>query len=146
MADLYSTTVGSTTFGSNALKLDLDKGQTFSATNPLTDVGTPQLQIIKFSVADANISTTPTISNSLLSQLIRVVQPFGEIYSVGAFTNANPSVGIMIFKKDTLNGAEANSNVQAATFGAMEAAVVAGVTGATAATIAEASLTGLAIS
>jgi hypothetical protein len=146
MADLYSTTVGSTTFGSNALKLDLDKGQTFSATNPLTDVGTPQLQIIKFSVADANISTTPTISNSLLSQLIRVVQPFGEIYSVGAFTNANPSVGIMIFKKDTLNGAEANSNVQAATFGAMEAAVVAGVTGASAATIAEASLTGLTIS
>jgi hypothetical protein len=146
MADLYSTTVGSTTFGANALKLDLDKGQTFSATNPLTDVGTPQLQIVKFSVADANISTTPTISNSLLSQLIRVVQPFGEIYSVGAFTNANPSVGIVIFKKDTLNGAEASSNVQAATFGAMEAAVVAGVTGATAATIAEGSLTGLTVS
>jgi hypothetical protein len=146
MANLYSTTVASTTFGANALKIDLDKGQTFSATNPLTDLGTPQLQIVTFSVADANISTTPTIANSLLSQLIRAVQPFGEVYSVGAFTNANPSVGMMIFKKDTLNGAEANSNVQAATYGAMEAAVVAGVTGATAATIAEGSLTGLTIS
>ena len=145
MADLYSTTVGSTTFGANALKLDLDKGQTFSATNPLTDVGTPQLQIVKFSVADANISTTPTIANSLLSQLIRAVQPFGEIYSVGAFTNANPSVGIMLFKKDTLNGAD-SGNTQGTGFGLMEAAVVAGVTGATAATIAEGSLTGLTVS
>jgi len=146
MANLFATTVGSTTFGANALKIDLDKGQTFGAANPLTDLGTPQLQLVKFSVADANISTTPTISDSLLSQLIRAVQPFGEIYAVGAFTNANPSVGLMVFKKDTLNGAEANSNVQAATFGAMEAAVVAGVTGATAATIAEGSLTGLTVS
>jgi hypothetical protein len=145
MADLYSTTAGSTTVGANALKLDLDKSQTFSVTNPLTDLGTPQLQIIKFSVADANISTTPTIANSLLSQLIRVVQPFGELYTVGAFTNANPSVGIMLFKKDTLNGAD-SGNTQGTGFGLMEAAVVAGVTGATAATIAEGSLTGLTVS
>jgi hypothetical protein len=145
MANLYSTTVASTTFGANALKIDLDKGQTFSATNPLTDLGTPQLQIVKFSVADADISTTPTIANSLLSQLIRAVQPFGEIYSVGAFTNANPSVGIMLFKKDTLNGAD-SGNTQGTGFGLMEAAVVAGVTGATAATIAEGSLTGLTVS
>jgi hypothetical protein len=152
MADLYTTAqaygndgnpIAASYLGANGRQLNLDKGQTFSATNPLTDLGTPQLQIVKFSIADVNMSTTPTIANSNLSQLIRVVQTVGEVYSVGAFTNANPSVGVMLVKKDTMNDFDSDNTTQG--YGKLETAINNAVSGATA-TVTAGSLTGVTIS
>jgi hypothetical protein len=144
MANLYATSVGSTTFGANARQLNLDKGQTFSATNPITDLGTPQLQAINFSIAGVNMSTTPTIAGSNLQQLVSVVQATGgEIYFVGAFTNANPSVGVMLVKKDTLNDFDTDNVTEG--YGKLETAINNAISGATA-TLADAQITGLSFS
>lgn len=145
MANLYSTTVGATTFGANAkrLRLSSDKG-TFAAAVPLTDLGTPQLQPVQFSIVGVNMSTSPTNADSNLAKLISVVQATGgEIYYVGAFTNADPSVGVMLMTSHSLN--RFNSDNETAGFGKLETAVDAAISGATA-TIAVASHTGLSFS
>ena len=138
MPSIYTSTVGSTTLGANTRKVPA---------TPISNFGTPVLKAISVSVADANLSTTPPISNSLLSQAIRALQGQFEIYYVGGFTNANPSVGLVMVHDNTGNdGSAANPAVADASYGAAEAAIVATVTGATACTMATVTPTGLTFS
>lgn len=138
MPSVYGTTVGGTTVGANTRKLPA---------TPISNFGTPVLKAISVSVANANLSTTPTISNSLLSQAVSSLQGQFEIYYVGAFTNANPSVGLVMIHDNTGNdGSSASPAVADGSYGAAEAAVVATVTGATACTIATVTPTGLLFS
>jgi hypothetical protein len=138
MPSIYTSTVGSTTVGANTRKLPA---------TPISNFGTPVLRAISVSVADANLSTTPTISNSLLSQAVRSLQQQMEIYYVGAFTNANPSVGLVLVHDNTENdGSAATPSLADGSFGAAEASIVATVTGATACTITGVTPTGLTFS
>jgi len=138
MPSVYSTTVGSTTVGANSRKLPA---------TPISNFGTPVLKAISVSVADANLSTTPTVTNSLLSQAVRSLQQQFEIYYVGAFTNANPSIGLVMVHDNTGNdGSSADPSISDGSYGAAEAAVVATVTGATACTIATVTPSGLTFS
>lgn len=138
MPSIYGTTVGSSTVGANTRKLPA---------TPISNFGTPVLKAISVSVADANLSTTPTISNSLLHQAISSLQQQFEIYYVGAFTNANPSVGLVMIHDNTGNsGSSANPSVSDGSYGAAEASIVATVTGASACTIATVTPTGLTFS
>lgn len=145
MANLYATTVGATTLGANAKRLRKSSDKSaFAAASPLTDLGTPVLQPVQFSIAGVNMSTTPTNADSNLAQLISVVQATGgEIYYVGAFTNADPSVGVMLMTDHSLN--RFNSDNSTAGFGKLESAIDAAISGATA-TVAVASHTGLSFS
>ena len=148
MANLYSTTVGSTTFGANAKKLRVSSDKAaFAAAAPLVDLGTPVLQPVKFSIAGVNMSTTPTNADSNLSKLISVVQATGgEIFYVGAFTNADPSVGVMLMTNHSLNKFTKSGNGQgdsgSENYGSLEAAIDAGISGATS-TVTSATHTGL---
>lgn len=141
MANLYSTTVGATTFGANALTLNANNGGDLVNAQPLTDLGTPQLRPVKFSIAGVDMSTTPLASGSNLQKLISVVQATGgEIYYVGAFTNANPSVGVMLMTNHSLNSFNTDNTTEG--FGKLETAVDNAISGATA-TITTATHTGL---
>ena len=75
-------------------------------------------------------NTTYVNNNSLFSQIIRTVQQFGEIYYVGIPT---ATAVTLLVSGDTLNGAEASSNVQAKTYGALEASIKAFIDNRTAA-------------
>jgi len=145
MANLYATSVGSTTLGANARKLQVSSDKSaFAAAAPLTDLGTPVLQPVQFSIAGVNMSTTPTAAGSNLQQLISVVQATGgEIFYVGAFTNANPSVGVMLMTGHSLNRYNSDNTTEG--FGKLETAIDAAISGATA-TVATASHTGLSFS
>ena len=70
--------------------------------------------------------------NSLFARAILALQQFGEVFYVGT-----PGTGgfIVALADDTASGAEPNSNDQADTFGAMEAAIKAAVGADTSATV-----------
>ena len=65
-------------------------------------------------------NTTYVNNNSVFSQIIRTTQQFAEIYYVGIPT---ATAVTLLVSGDTINGAEASSNVQAKTYGALEAAI-----------------------
>jgi hypothetical protein len=65
-------------------------------------------------------SLSYTLNNSIFSQIVRTVQGFAEVYYVGIPT---ATAVTLLVSGDTINGAEASSNVQAKTYGALEAAI-----------------------
>jgi hypothetical protein len=65
----------------------------------------------------------------------RGVQIHAEMFGMGVTDPSSPYDLVVIVKDSTANGAETSSNVQATTFGAMEAAILAQVNGVTAATL-----------
>jgi len=114
---------------------------------PSTQFGTRQLTFLKVtavhSAAAVDFSATYTASNSTFSKAVRAIQNFAELYAVGT---PDATGFIVIIADDTKNGAEANSNVQATTYGAMEAAIKAAIEADTSATVAELTFDGVAIS
>ena len=80
MADLYSTTVGSTTVGANSRKL---LGDGASGVGPYTRFGTPQLTALKIVSTAVDETTTPAAANSNLQKIINAVQGFAEVYYIG---------------------------------------------------------------
>ena len=103
-------------------------------TAPTTQFGTRELTIAKVTIGgtavDMTLSDGTTAgatgylsSNSIYSAAVRALQGFAEVYAV----YAPVATGfVVIFAADTANGAE-SGNTQAATFGLMEAAIVAAV-------------------
>ena len=98
-------------------------------TGPYTQFGTRQLVFLKVAVSGGTNNLTKgsdgatgayTDSNSVFSRAIRALQGFGEVFFVGTPASGSFAVAVAY---DTQNGAEANSNVQADTYGAMEAAI-----------------------
>jgi hypothetical protein len=80
MADLYSTTVGSTTVGANSLRL---LGDGAAGIGPYTRFGTPTLTALKIVSTAVNETTTPTISGSNLQKIVNALQSHAEIFYVG---------------------------------------------------------------
>jgi hypothetical protein len=148
-------------------------------TDEFSNFGTRQLKIITVTLssvtngsliladgvtADASLTAAqgyvPSLAgykqrNSLFASCVRTLQSFAEVYFV-----SKPSATIFtaIIAEDTFNGAEASSNVQATTFGALEAEMqrtIAGTllattgllgTSAATVTVAVASITGATLS
>ena len=120
-------------------------------TGPFTQFGTRQLKFLKVVATESNgssavdFSSTYTAANSDFSVAVRTIQTVAEIYAVGT----PDSTGfIVVVAADTANGAEANSNVQATTYGALEAALVTALAngGSSTATVSELTFDGVAIS
>jgi hypothetical protein len=80
MADLYSTTVGSTTVGANSLRL---LGDGAAGIGPYTRFGTPTLTALKIVSTAVNETTTPTISGSNLQKIVNALQSHAEVFYVG---------------------------------------------------------------
>ena len=94
--------------------------------NPFTRFGTRSLRFVKVVVSGGtpvDISTTPTITNSNLSKLVRAAQNYGELAVVG--TPSATGV-ILAFSDDTLNdGSTASPSASDASYGKMEAEILA---------------------
>jgi len=94
--------------------------------NPFTRFGTRSLRFVKVVVSGGtpvDISTTPTITNSNLSKLVRAAQNYGELAVVG--TPSSTGV-ILAFSDDTLNdGSAASPSASDASYAKMEAEVYA---------------------
>jgi len=147
MADIYSVAqtvdnAGNTvaTAGSNARRAVVYyPNTTITAANPYTQFGTRELTLLK---ATSN-SGTPfatadlTNANSDYAAAINAIQGFGELFHV---QRVSDTVIAFLIATDTVNGAEPNSNVQADTYGQMEAALNAAVSGSNTFTVAAASI------
>jgi hypothetical protein len=94
--------------------------------NPFTRFGTRSLRFVKVVVSGGtpvDISTTPTITNSNLSKLVRAAQNYGELAVVG--TPSATGV-ILAFSDDTLNdGSAASPSLSDSSYAKMEAEVYA---------------------
>jgi len=94
--------------------------------NPFARFGTRSLRFVKVVVSGGtpvDISTTPTITNSNLSKLVRAAQNYGELAVVG--TPSSTGV-ILAFSDDTLNdGSAASPSLSDASYAKMEAEVLA---------------------
>ncbi len=108
----YLKTAPSTQFGTRALKFI-----TITADNGSDS----DIDFTKgYASATTTFAGTYTDSNSYFSNAVRAIQQFAEIYAVGV---PSATVFTVIIADDTQNGAEVDSNVQADTYGALEAAV-----------------------
>ena len=76
----------------------------------------------KYDATAADYVNDYTYSDSYLTRLVRAVQEYAEVYAVGTPTATDV---VVVVADDTANGAEADSNTQATTFGAMEASIKA---------------------
>ncbi len=125
MANLYATTVGSTTFGANALN---------AKTTAFDNFGTRELTFLKIA-GTLSASAVDISSAAFRGAVMRGVQLYAETFGFGVTDGSSPYDVVVIVAEDTANGAEANSNVQATTFGAMEAAILAQVNAVTSGTL-----------
>jgi hypothetical protein len=98
------------------------------------DFGTPQLSFLKIA-GTLSASAVDISSAAFRAAIVRGVQIHAEMYGMGVTDGSSPYDVVVIVKDSTANGAEAASNVQATTFGAMEAAILAQVNGVTAGTL-----------
>ena len=98
------------------------------------DFGTPTLSFLKIA-GTLSASAVDISSAAFRAAVVRGVQIHAELYGVGVTDGSSPYDVVVIVKDSTANGAEAASNVQATTFGAMEAAILAQVNGVTAGTL-----------
>jgi hypothetical protein len=110
---------------------------------PSTQFGTRELAIVKIAV-DVNLFTSQSASNSLFSQAVRALQQTAEVYAVYAAQDGTPDFFHAIIATDTQTNGDtkpAGGLVDTGTgYGILEAAIVAGVTGASACTITVATL------
>jgi hypothetical protein len=127
MANLFTATAGAVTV--DPLRAGGSATTGFGAnyavpTTERDDFGTPQLSFLKIA-ALATATPVDISSAALRAAVVRGVQGFAEMYGMGVTDPSSPYDVIVIVKDSTANGAEASSNVQATTFGAMEAAISA---------------------
>jgi len=97
-------------------------------------VGSVELEYLKIA-GTKTASAVDISSEAFRAAVYRGVAQFADVQSIGITDSSSPYDLVVSVRKDTSNGAETSSNVQAATFGAMEAAILAAVNGVTAATL-----------
>jgi len=119
VAQIYDNTgteVQAARIGANAYKNE----------NPFTRFGTRSIRfvtVVTSGGAGLNISTTPTITNSNLSKLVRSAQNYGELCVVGTPSATGVILG---FYDDTLNdGSAASPSLSDASYAKMEAEIYA---------------------
>ncbi len=83
MADLYASTVGSTTFGANARKSE----------EPFYRFGTPDIAFHKITGV-TGVGTNPDNANSVFHQAVRAVQEVAEVYFAKATATNVMVIGI----------------------------------------------------
>lgn len=121
MADVYSTTVGSTTVGANARRAVVYyPNASATAASPYSQFGTRQLTLLKATAGGGTPFTAASLddADSAFQKSIQALQNFGELFYI---TRISDTVIGFAYAEETRNGAEANSNVQADTYGALEA-------------------------
>jgi hypothetical protein len=93
---------------------------------PFSRFGTRAIRFVKVVVSGGtpvDLTTTPTISNSNISKLVRSAQNYGELCLVGTPSATGVILG---FYDDTLNdGSTASPSASDASYGKMEAEVLA---------------------
>jgi len=142
MADLYSTVVGSTTFGANArravVSYPTNYNNTFVAANPYTQFGTRQLVLLKATAGSGTPFAAADIDDagSDYFAAINAIQGFGELYHV---QRVSDTVIAFMAAIDTLQDSDANTNVPGG-YGDIEAALGAAVSGSLTFTVAAASI------
>ena len=124
MANLYATTVGSTTFGANALG---------AKTTSFENFGTRELVHLKIA-GTLSASAVDISSANFRAAVIRGVQLYAETFGIGVTDPSSPYDLVITVADDTANGAD-SGNTQATTFGLMEAGILAQVNGVTAGTL-----------
>lgn len=88
MADVYSS------IGGNSRKLPA---------TPLSQFGTPALLALSITSATVNLTTTPTITNSNLSKVVRGLQSHAEIYYVGSPTASGSNTVVALVNANTVS-------------------------------------------
>ena len=142
MANLYSTTVGSTTFGANArravVSYPTNYNNTFVAANPYTQFGTRELVLLKATAGSGTPFATSAIDDagSDYAAAILAIQGFGEVFHV---QRVSDTVIAFMVALDTLQDSDANTNVPGG-YGDIEAALGAAVSGSLTFTVAAASI------
>jgi hypothetical protein len=127
MANLFTATAGVVTVDPSRSGGSATTGFGANYATPLAnknDFGTPTLAFLKI----AALATATPVDISAVTYraaIARGVQGFAELYGMGVTDTSSPYDVVVIVKDSTANGAEAASNVQATTFGAMEAAITA---------------------
>ena len=124
MANLYATTVGSTTFGANALG---------AKTTSFENFGTRELVHLKIA-GTLSASAVDISSANFRAAVIRGVQLYAETFGIGVTDPSSPYDLVITVADDTANGAD-SGNTQATTFGLMEAGILAQVNAVTAGTL-----------
>ena len=119
VAQIYNNAGAETTaarVGANAYKNE----------NPFTRFGTRAIRfvtVVTSGGAGLDISTTPTITNSNLSKLVRSAQNYGELCVVGTPSASGVVLG---FYDDTINdGSAASPSLSDASYAKMEAEIYA---------------------
>ena len=143
MADIYATTIESTTVGANSRKL---LGDGAAGVGPYTSFGTPKLQALKIISATKNFTTTPTATNSDLAKAVFALQSLAEIYYVGVptATGANQFVALVNLNKTDSGDGYANANELGTSYENLEDAIRAALgTAEDDITITEVALAGL---
>jgi hypothetical protein len=92
----------------------------FEKATATTILGTRELKFYSVESGNVNFATNYTNPGSAYAKAIIALQQYIELYAVLTPGSAG---FIIVVAVDTANGAEPNSNVQATTFGAAEAAV-----------------------
>jgi hypothetical protein len=119
MPSLFNTTVAAN-YGRMTPQQGYGSGQIYS------QFGTRQYRFIKVTAIDDSVAIDFTdasyTANSKFSVAVRAIQTVAEVNMVFAPGTAG---FIAVITDDTHNGAEVGSNVQATTFGILEAAIVA---------------------
>ena len=112
-------------------------------TSATTKFGTRELSIIKIAV-DVDLYTGSTAASSLYGQAVRALQQTAEVYAIYAPVDASPDYFCAIIATDTQTTGDSKPDgglIDTGTgYGILEAAIVAGVTGASACTITAATL------
>lgn len=124
MANLYATTVGSTTFGANALN---------AKTAAFDNFGTRELTFLKIA-GTLSASAVDISSAAFRGAVMRGVQIYAETFGFGVTDSSSPYDVVVIVAEDTANGAD-SGNTQGTGFGLMEAAILAQVNSVTSGTL-----------
>jgi hypothetical protein len=147
MADVYAVaqTVSNTgatiaTTGANAKRAVVYyPGAAVAGASPYTNFGTRQLTLLKATAGSGTPFAAGTLddADSDYYEAINAIQSFGELFHV---QRVSDTVIAFMIAEDTRNGSEAGSNVQADTYGRLEAALGANVTGGLTFTVVAASI------
>lgn len=120
MADITSTTVGSTTVGANYNRNVVYYPNTSAtAANPFSQFGTRKLSLLKITKTGVFTAATFGTANSNTAKAIRGLQSMAEVWYVGRIDDDNLGV---IVSADTLSASDA-ANDETQGYGLLEAAL-----------------------
>jgi hypothetical protein len=149
MADIYSvrqtsdntgTQIAAANAGANARRAVISyPGAAIAGASPYTQFGTRELVLLKATAGTGTPFATGTLDDagSDYFAAINSIQSFGELFHV---QRVSDTVIAFMIADNTRNGSDVGSNVQATTYGRLEAALGANVAGGLTFTVEAASI------